>query len=82
MKLSTTPLACICAAAGASAFSTSPSSASIPLDAKPIYDPLGLYPEISPERTSGLIQPLEKPVEVANQLVTDPLNLCAHGMIA
>ena len=77
MKLSTTPLACICAAAGASAFSTSPSSASIPLDAKPIYDPLGLYPEISPERTSGLIQPLEKPVEVANQLVTDPLNLYA-----
>jgi len=41
---------------------------------KPIFDPLGLYPEDAPERVAGIIQPLETRVEPA-QARLDPLGL-------
>ena len=41
---------------------------------KPIYDPLGLYPESAPERKSGLIRPLEEETD-NNKAVVDPLHL-------
>lgn len=39
-----------------------------------IFDPLGLYPQDSPERQSGLIKALESPME-KDQTVIDPLSL-------
>ena len=44
---------------------------------KPIFDPLGLYPEDSPERLAGLIEPLESTSiqDVKNKEVLDPLRL-------
>jgi len=46
------------------------------IPSKPIYDPLGLYPKNSLERTNGLIQSMEN-VETStkNGPVIDPLNL-------
>jgi len=49
-------------------------SAAIALPSKPIFDPLGLYPETSVERQSGLIAPLEGSDQV-NKQVIDPLKL-------
>ena len=43
---------------------------------KPIFDPLGLYPENSEERKNGLLQPLE-PQTNPSSTVKDPLNLYA-----
>ena len=42
---------------------------------RPIYDPLGLYGEDSPERLAGLIQPLESSAVQYNKEVEDPLGL-------
>lgn len=41
---------------------------------KPIFDPLGLYPENSPERLAGLIEPLESN-DQADKRVFDPLGI-------
>ena len=51
-----------------------------PSPAKPIFDPLGLYPRDSPERASGLIVPLEVSPFGGNDVVgtrdvVDPLRL-------
>jgi hypothetical protein len=40
-----------------------------------ISDPLGLYPQDSPERQLGLIQPLESSSQAQDQTVIDPLGL-------
>lgn len=40
----------------------------------PLFDPLGLYPSTSPERTEGVLQPLESALENDNP-VTDPMGL-------
>ncbi|KAL7516930.1 hypothetical protein ACHAWX_001900 [Stephanocyclus meneghinianus] len=43
---------------------------------KPIFDPLGLYPENSPEQMAGLILPLESDIGRLNgKEVMDPLHL-------
>ena len=47
---------------------------SFPVPSKPIFDPLGLYPENSPERYEGLIQPLESTLDDSKE-VFDPLRL-------
>lgn len=54
----------------AEAVSTLPS-----LITKPIFDPLGLYAENSPERMAGVIEPLESSTAQDNKEVTDPLRL-------
>ena len=41
---------------------------------KPLYDPLGLYPNSSPERKDGLLKPLES-IETPDKTIKDPLNL-------
>lgn len=47
-----------------------------PTRTKPIFDPLGLYPQDSPERAAGLIEPLESSsVEDNGRAVFDPLRL-------
>lgn len=47
-----------------------------PPTSKPIFDPLGLYPENSPERVAGLIEPLESSAGLNNaKEVLDPLRL-------
>jgi len=46
---------------------------------KPIYDPLGLYPNESPERIAGLIKPLEAVAEPAER-VSDPLHIYADKL--
>jgi hypothetical protein len=48
---------------------------SVPSPDKPIFDPLGLYPRDSPERASGLIEPLESSTVQENRDVLDPLRL-------
>jgi len=48
----------------------------LPSPSTPIFDPLGLYPENSPERIAGLIQPLESSTGQGNSIV-DPLGLYA-----
>lgn len=40
----------------------------------PLYDPLGLYPKNSPERTDSQLKPLEATIDNTNS-VKDPLNL-------
>jgi Chlorophyll A-B binding protein len=40
----------------------------------PLFDPLGLYPESAPERTEGMLQPLETAL-VNGNAVTDPMGL-------
>jgi hypothetical protein len=46
---------------------------------KPIYDPLGLYPDDSPERMAGLIKPLETFPEPTKR-VSDPLRIYADKL--
>jgi Chlorophyll A-B binding protein len=41
---------------------------------KTIFDPLGLYPDTSPERLAGVIEPLERQLE-KDQTIIDPLSL-------
>jgi len=48
----------------------------LPSPSTPIFDPLGLYSENSPERIAGLIQPLESSTGQGNSIV-DPLGLYA-----
>ena len=49
---------------------------SLPSSTKPIFDPLGLYPENSPEQKEGLIKPLESLISGNdNREVLDPLRL-------
>jgi hypothetical protein len=48
---------------------------SVPSPTKPIFDPLGLYPQDSPERAAGLIEPLESSAVQGNRDVLDPLRL-------
>ena len=49
---------------------------SVPSPSKPIFDPLGLYPQDSPERAAGLIEPLESSFAVrGDKDVLDPLRL-------
>ena len=49
---------------------------SVPSPSKPIFDPLGLYPQDSPERAAGLIEPLESSFAVrGDRDVLDPLRL-------
>ncbi|KAL7539203.1 hypothetical protein ACHAWF_006333 [Thalassiosira exigua] len=50
-------------------------ASALPAPSKTIFDPLGLYPENSPERIAGLIQPLETFLEQAEKEVLDPLRL-------
>lgn len=47
----------------------------LPSPTKPIFDPLGLYAENSPERMAGVIEPLESSTAQVNKEVTDPLRL-------
>ena len=49
----------------------------LPSPFKPIFDPLGLYPDNSPERSAGLIEPLESSTvsDDNNKRVWDPLSL-------
>ena len=54
--------------------SLSAEAAAVALPSKPIFDPLGLYPESSVERQRGLIAPLEESYQV-NKQVIDPLRL-------
>ena len=42
---------------------------------KEVYDPLGLYPENSPERTDGTLQPLESSNANDSKTIKDPLGL-------
>lgn len=47
-----------------------------PPPSKPIFDPLGLYPENAPERLAGLIEPLESSAGLDDEKeVLDPLRL-------
>ena len=48
---------------------------SVPSPTKPIFDPLGLYPQDSPERAAGLIEPLESSAVRGDRDVLDPLRL-------
>ena len=49
---------------------------SVPSPSKPIFAPLGLYPQDSPERAAGLIEPLESSFAVrGDKDVLDPLRL-------
>ena len=41
---------------------------------QPLFDPLGLYPEGAPERTEGLLQPLET-TTISDKTIKDPLGL-------
>ena len=50
----------------------------LPSPAKPIFDPLGLYPENSPERAAGLIQPLESLSSREDKEILDPLRLYSN----
>lgn len=50
-------------------------SAALPSPTKSIFDPLGLYPKNSPERTSGLIEPLEALPMSTDKEILDPLRL-------
>ena len=50
-------------------------ASSLPTPSKPIFDPLGLYPENSPERIDGLIVPLESVTQDDKKVVWDPLRL-------
>lgn len=51
-------------------------ASALPAPSKPIFDPLGLYPENSPERLAGLIKPLESTLgQNAQKEVLDPLRL-------
>ena len=47
----------------------------LPTPSKPIFDPLGLYPEDSPERIDGLLVPLESVTQDDKRVVWDPLRL-------
>ena len=51
------------------------SSLAAPLDTRPIFDPMGLYPKDAEERKDGRIQPLESANPSAAKPVIDPLNL-------
>lgn len=51
----------------------------LPSPTKPIFDPLGLYAEDSPERMAGLIQPLESSAVQYNKEVQDPLGLYSQN---
>mmetsp|Transcript_21507 Transcript_21507/g.39478 ORF Transcript_21507/g.39478 Transcript_21507/m.39478 type:complete len:326 (+) Transcript_21507:292-1269(+) len=51
------------------------SVSTLPSPTKPIFDPLGLYAEDSPERMAGLIKPLESSAVQYNKEVQDPLGL-------
>jgi len=87
MKLSITALLLASSTAAVSAFEfpsalRSPtkleaSSLAAPLDSRPIFDPLGLYPKNSEERRNGRIQPLESADPSPSKPVIDPLNLYA-----
>lgn len=48
---------------------------------RPIRDPLGLYPEASPERQMNMIQPVEPAIE-KDTTVFDPMNLYPKGSVA
>jgi hypothetical protein len=49
-------------------------------DNKPIFDPLGLYPQDSPERVGGLIRPLEAAADTNQKTgMLDPLGLYASS---
>ena len=49
---------------------------SVPSPSKSIFDPLGLYPQDSPERAASLIEPLESSFAVrGDRDVLDPLRL-------
>lgn len=50
----------------------------LPSPTKPIFDPLGLYPENSPEREAGLIQPLESLSALEGKEILDPLRLYSN----
>ena len=54
-------------------------ASSLPTPSKPIFDPLGLYPENSPERIDGLIVPLESVTQDDKKVVWDPLRLYQDG---
>eukprot|EP00579_Thalassiosira_antarctica_P023851 CAMPEP_0201986728 /NCGR_PEP_ID=MMETSP0904-20121228/91423_1 /ASSEMBLY_ACC=CAM_ASM_000553 /TAXON_ID=420261 /ORGANISM="Thalassiosira antarctica, Strain CCMP982" /LENGTH=357 /DNA_ID=CAMNT_0048540799 /DNA_START=278 /DNA_END=1352 /DNA_ORIENTATION=- len=51
------------------------SVSTLPSPTKPIFDPLGLYADNSPERMAGLIKPLESSEVQYNKEVQDPLGL-------
>ena len=51
------------------------SVSTLPSPTRPIFDPLGLYAEDSPERMAGLIRPLESSEVQYNKEVQDPLGL-------
>ncbi len=54
----------------------------LPTPTKPIFDPLGLYPENSPERQAGLIMPLESSLSTENEKeVLDPLRLYSNQSV-
>mmetsp|Transcript_5924 Transcript_5924/g.9815 ORF Transcript_5924/g.9815 Transcript_5924/m.9815 type:complete len:300 (+) Transcript_5924:200-1099(+) len=54
----------------------------LPSSTKPIFDPLGLYPENSPERMAGLIEPLETSMaRNSNNDIVDPLRLYSDQSI-
>mmetsp|Transcript_32927 Transcript_32927/g.72638 ORF Transcript_32927/g.72638 Transcript_32927/m.72638 type:complete len:308 (-) Transcript_32927:82-1005(-) len=53
-------------------------SLAAPLDERPVFDPLGLYPKDSPERKNGRIRPLESTTAVTDKPIVDPLNLYAE----
>ena len=52
-------------------------ASALPSPSKPVFDPLGLYPENSSERAAGLIKPLESATiqDDINKRVWDPLRL-------
>jgi hypothetical protein len=45
---------------------------------KPLSDPFGLYPENSPERKEGRLQPLESSLNPDKQTVKDPLGIYSN----
>ena len=57
------------------------SAFALPAPTKPIFDPLGLYPDNSPERAAGLVKPLESAFAPVSALpattkpIFDPLGL-------
>lgn len=55
-------------------------SLALPLDERPVFDPLGLYPKDSPERKNGRIRPLEyaDPTTTSDKPVIDPLNIYSN----
>lgn len=89
MKFSTaTTFALLAAASSVTAFTPSKSPSKMTLavlkssvssdapktDNNPLFDPLGLYPQDSPEREDGRLQPLEPALDAENT-VKDPLNM-------